>query len=75
MGKAFGARKMLDMADSDVGFLLAYVLMRHVGENGYRTVFAVLAIPILIALALFLFVHELKSSGTVARRERCRICR
>ena len=70
MGRAFGVHKMLDMAGSAIGILLAYILMRCVGENGYRTVFAVSVIPILIALALFLLVHEPQCSGTAARRER-----
>ncbi|MGN0773977.1 MAG: MFS transporter [Candidatus Ventricola sp.] len=70
MGRAFGVHKMLDMAGSAIGILLAYILMRCVGENGYRTVFAVSVIPILIALALLLLVHEPQGSGTTARRER-----
>lgn len=41
MGRAFGIHKMLDMAGSAIGILLAFILVRHVGSDGHRTVFAV----------------------------------
>lgn len=69
MGKAFGIHKMLDMAGSAIGILLAFLLMRKIGPNGYRTVFAISMIPILIALFLFLFVRENKTKREVKERE------
>lgn len=72
MGKAFGIHKMLDMAGSAIGILLAFLLMKNIGENGYKTIFALSVIPIGIALFLFFFIHEKKEktlgengSGTI----------
>lgn len=69
MGRAFGIHKMLDMAGSASGILLAFLLMKSIGENGYKTVFALSVIPIGIALFLFLFIHEKKEKREAARRE------
>lgn len=43
MGKAFGIHKMLDMAGSAIGILLAFLLMKKIGAgtSGYKTVFAI----------------------------------
>lgn len=69
MGKAFGIHKMLDMAGSATGIFLAFLLVRTIGANGYRTVFAVSVIPIVIALFLFFFVHEKKEKRENVQRE------
>ena len=71
MGKAFGIHKMLDMAGSAIGILLAFLLMKNMGSEAgsYKTVFAVSVIPILIALFMFLFVHEKKEKREVVQRE------
>ena len=69
MGRAFGIHKMLDMAGSAIGILLAFILMKNIGADGYRTVFAVSIIPILIALLLFFFVHEKKEPREAVQRE------
>ncbi len=69
MGKAFGIHKMLDMAGSAVGILLAFLLMKNIGNNGYETVFAVSIIPIVIALLLFFFIHEKKEKRETMQRE------
>lgn len=71
MGKAFGIHKMLDMAGSAIGILLAFILMKNIGTgtNGYKTVFVVSVIPIVIALILFLFVHEKKDKRETVHRE------
>lgn len=45
MGKAFGIHKMLDMAGSAIGIFLAFLLIKNIGENGYKTVFAFSMIP------------------------------
>lgn len=72
MGKAFGIHKMLDMAGSATGILLAFLLMKKIGSggDGYKTVFAISIIPILIALLLFFFVHEKKEKREYVPRER-----
>lgn len=69
MGKAFGIHKMLDMAGSAIGILLAFILMKSITANGYKTVFAVSVIPIVIALLLFFFVHEKKEKRKTVQRE------
>lgn len=58
MGRAFGLHKALDMAGSAIGILLAWLLLREVGGDGCKTVFALSVIPILFALAALLFVRE-----------------
>lgn len=35
MGRAFGIHKMLDMAGSEVGILLAFILLTTIGEESY----------------------------------------
>lgn len=69
IGKAFGVHKMLDMAGSAIGILLAFLLMKSIPANGYKTVFAVSVIPIVIALLLFFFVHEKKEKRETVQRE------
>lgn len=71
MGKAFGIHKMLDMAGSAIGILIAFLLMRNIGANtsGFKTVFGVSIIPIVIALLLFFFVQEKKEKRTTVQRE------
>lgn len=69
MGKAFGIHKMLDMAGSAVGILLAFILVKNIGENGYKTVFAVSIIPVLLALFMFFFIHEKKEKREAVERE------
>ena len=54
MGRAFGIHKMV----------------RRVGSDGYRTVFAVSIIPISFSLLLFFLIHEKKGRHEVAPRER-----
>ena len=69
MGSAFGIHKMLDMAGSAIGILLAFVLLKNIGGNGYKTIFAISVIPIGIALFLFFFIHEKKENRKVVQRE------
>lgn len=69
MGKAFGIHKMLDMAGSATGILLAFLLMKRIGNDGYQTVFAISIIPIVIALLLFFFIHEKKEQREIIQRE------
>lgn len=70
MGKSFGIHKMLDMAGSAFGIFLAFVLVKNIGADSYKTVFAISIIPVVIALALFFFVHEKKEMRLPAERER-----
>lgn len=70
MGKAFGIHKALDMMGSAIGFLLAFLLLKQMGENSYKMVFGISIIPILIALTMFFFVEEKKEEKVVIHRER-----
>ena len=58
MGKAFGVHKALDMAGSAIGILLAFVLLKRIGEGAYKTIFAISILPVLLALAMFVFIKE-----------------
>ena len=69
MGKAFGIHKALDMAGSALGILLAFILLRQVGEGGYRFIFALSIIPVLLALMMFVFIKEKKEVRVVKERE------
>ena len=69
LGKSFGVHKMLDMAGSAVGILIAFLLMRGIGEGSYRLIFAVSMIPIVIALALFGLLREKREAGEAKDRE------
>ena len=70
MGRAFGIHKMLDMAGSAVGILLAFFLVRSIGEGDYRTIFAISIIPVGVALCLFFFIREKRENREAVRRER-----
>ena len=61
MGKSFGIHKMLDMLGSAIGILLAFIIVRNVEVDGYKLVFAISIIPIIIALFLFIFLKEDKT--------------
>lgn len=69
MGKSFGIHKALDMAGSAIGILLSYILLKNMGESGYKTIFAISVIPVLLALAMFFFIQEKKGPRTVKQRE------
>ena len=69
MGKTFGIHKMLDMAGSAAGILLAYALFMNLGSDSYKTVFIVSVIPLLLALTMFLFIKEKKEHRPVPQRE------
>ena len=60
MGQAFGIHKMLDMAGSAIGILLAFLFLKYIGESGYRLVFAISIVPVLLALLMFAFIKENK---------------
>lgn len=69
MGRAFGIHKTLDMAGSAIGIVISFVLLKKVGQNAYKTVFAASIIPILIALALFIFLREKRHDRAAVQRE------
>lgn len=69
MGKAFGVHKALDMAGSAIGILLAFLLLKNIGGNAYKTIFAISVIPVLLALAMFAFIKEKQGERTVKERE------
>ncbi|MGN0516053.1 MFS transporter [Eubacterium sp.] len=68
-GKTFGIHKMLDMAGSAVGILIAFILFKNLGKDSYRTVFAVSIIPVLLALLMFAFIREKKEYRPTIQRE------
>lgn len=69
MGKAFGIHKSLDMAGSAIGILLAFLLLKYIGENAYKTIFAVSTIPVLLALGMFFFIKENREPRKTIQRE------
>ncbi len=69
MGHAFGIHKALDMAGSATGILIAFFLLRGIGENAYQTVFAVSIIPMICALVMFAFVKEKRGEPAQRKRE------
>ncbi|MDY3868569.1 MAG: MFS transporter [Pyramidobacter sp.] len=69
MGGAFGIHKMLDMAGSALGILLAFFIMRSMGDLGYKTVFAASIVPVAVALSLFVFIRENREAPAPAHRE------
>jgi len=68
-GLTFGIHKMLDMAGSALGILLAYILLRYYGDSSYLTVFYVSIIPMLCALAMFAFIRQKKEVIISGQRE------
>lgn len=69
-GRAFGIHKALDMAGSAAGILLSYILLKSIGDGGFKTIFALSAIPVVIALIIFAFVKEKREPRPVKERER-----
>ncbi len=69
-GKAFGIHKALDMAGSAAGILLSYILLKSIGDGGFKTIFALSAIPIIIALIIFAFVKEKRVLRPEKKREK-----
>ena len=69
MGKAFGVHKALDMAGSAIGILLAFVLLKRIGEGAYKTIFAISILPVLLALAMFVFIKEKREVREIRPRE------
>lgn len=69
-GRAFGIHKTLDMAGSALGILLAFLFVRRVGESGYKLVFALSVVPVILALCMFAFIHENRGERRLPQRER-----
>lgn len=69
MGKSFGIHKALDMAGSAIGILLSFILLKNLGEGAYKTIFAISAIPVLMALSMFFFIKEKREPRAVTKRE------
>lgn len=70
VGRSFGIHKMLDMAGSALGVLCSFLLLTGLGENSYKTVFAISIIPMAAALCMFLFIKEKREPREAQRRER-----
>lgn len=60
LGKSFGLHKMLDMAGSALGILIAYFLLRGMGNGtaDYKRFFLLSTIPAIIGLCMFFLVKE-----------------
>jgi len=71
LGGAFGLHKMLDMLGVGAGILLAFFIMRSVGEDfdGFRRIFAIAIIPSVLGLAMFAFIREKKEPREIKTRE------
>ena len=74
LGMAYGLRETLDMAGSALGILVAYLLVTYMGGSldleGYRHVFAISVIPVIVALCLFPLLREKRAHVEAAPRER-----
>ena len=69
MGKAFGIHKAMDTLGSAIGIFAAFLLLKNTGEDAYTTVFAVSIIPVLLALAMFVFIKEKSTPPATGKRE------
>lgn len=70
VGKSFGVHKMLDMAGSALGVLLAYILFTGLEQDSYKKVFLASMIPALLALCMFFFIKEKKEPRQTKPREK-----
>lgn len=70
VGKSFGLHKMLDMAGSAAGVLLAFFLFTGLGQDAYRTVFAASMILATLSLCMFFFIKETKEPRQSRQREK-----
>jgi len=69
-GKAFGIHKALDMAGSAIGILMAYFMLKGADNIlDYKRIFLISAIPVLLALAMFLLIQETKGERCPQTRE------
>lgn len=72
LGKSFGIHKALDMLGSAIGILIAFIILKFLGDsaNTYKMVFIVSIIPILIAFIFFPFIKESKTEKKEVKREK-----
>lgn len=72
LGKSFGIHKALDMLGSAIGILIAFLILRFLGDNAqsYKMIFIVSLIPILIALIFFPFIKEKKTERKDVKRDK-----
>jgi MFS family permease len=62
LGKSFGMHKALDMLGVASGILIAYFIMRNMGEEiNYQLIFLIAIIPAALGLLMFFFINEKKS--------------
>ena len=50
--------------------ITAFLLMKSIGIGGYKTIFAVSIMPIILALIMFTFVKEKKEHNETKKREK-----
>lgn len=68
MGKAFGVHKALDMAGAGLGILLAWLLLGNdASVADYKSLFALSAIPLVLALCMFFFIKEKNRSQALPK--------
>jgi len=70
-GRAFGLHRAMDTAGAVVGPILAYLILRWMGEGGpaYYSIFYAAIIPAFIAVAiLMLFVREPRKPAEIKRK-------
>ena len=68
MGKAFGIHKMLDMAGSAVGILLAFLLMKILDLTDTKLFLPFPLFPLSLPCFLFFLIHEKRKSGNGTKR-------
>src|SRR5574344_3038107 len=51
---------MLDMTGSAIGIFLAFILLKNIGQENFKTIFVISIIPVLFALIMFIFVKDSK---------------
>lgn len=66
LGSSFGLHKMLDMAGSTLGVILAYLFVT--GGVGFHSAFLYSVIPAVIGIGIILAVREEKGGGTAGEK-------
>lgn len=72
LGKSFGIHKALDMLGSSIGILIAFLILKFLGDSieSYKMIFIVSLIPIVIALTFFFFIKEKKEERKKVKKEK-----
>ncbi|MBQ4100571.1 MAG: MFS transporter [Oscillospiraceae bacterium] len=68
MGKAFGIHKAFDMAGCALGILISFFVVRQIGANGYKKIFAISLIPMIISLFIFSLIRDINKSKALPKK-------